>query len=129
MVKWHGWLQSMTDSLSPHQSRPKEWRGKPMTNIDLSDIDSDVLELVKITAREVGAGMRGDKKLIEELSMQNLKLAEKITRRLNPDRDVVWKAVASGLKIQTMNTPLVDQITNAVMDLFKAQSSAAGETT
>jgi hypothetical protein len=100
-----------------------------MTNIDLSDIDSDVLELVKITAREVGAGMRGDKKLIEELSMQNLKLAEKITRRLNPDRDVVWKAVASGLKIQTMNTPLVDQITDAVMDLFKAQSSAAGETT
>jgi hypothetical protein len=100
-----------------------------MTNIDLSDIDSDVLELVKITAREVGAGMRGDKKLIEELSMQNLKLAEKITRRLNPDRDVVWRAVAAGINTTTMNKPRVDQITDAVMDLFKAQSSAAGETT
>jgi hypothetical protein len=99
-----------------------------MTNIDLSDIDSDVLELVKITAREVGAGMRGDKKLIEELSMQNLKLAEKITRRLNPDRDVVWRAVAAGINTTTMNKPRVDQITDAVMDLF-AQSSVAGETT
>jgi hypothetical protein len=45
--------------------------------------------------------------------------------RLNPDRDAVWRAVASGLKTQTINTPLVDQITNAVMDLL-AQSSAEG---
>ena len=107
-----------------------------MTGIDLSDIDSDVLELVKITAREVGAGMRGDKKLIEELSVQNLKLAEKITRRLNPDREAVRNAVSDTMdqfKLDGWFHPqeirrFEDRITGAVMDLF-AQSSAAGETT
>jgi hypothetical protein len=51
-----------------------------------------------------------------------------ITRRLNPDREAIWRAVAAGINTTTMNKPRVDQITDAVMDLF-AQSSVAGETT
>jgi hypothetical protein len=47
---------------------------------------------------------------------------------LNPDREAIWRAVAAGINTTTMNKPRVDQITDAVMDLF-AQSSAEGETT
>jgi hypothetical protein len=54
-----------------------------------------------------------------------------ITRRLNPDREAVRRRVENSICYNPQVTDMddeIDNITDAVMDLF-AQSSVAGETT
>ena len=118
-----------------------------MTSIDptIDDTDADVLELIKVTARQVAAGLKGDQKRIEELSLRNVELSDRLTRRLNPYReavrykvhDVVEDELIKARRFHERSTHLlgseddnlVESVTNAVMDLFNAQSSAGGETT
>jgi hypothetical protein len=96
-----------------------------MTSIDPIEVLSQLNHTLDVAHR---AQENGFFVPVEKLTMYRDALAQSITRRLNPDREAVWRAVAAGINTTTMNKPRVDQITDAVMDLF-AQSSVAGETT